>query len=90
MRITTMGILGASNWKTALKHFKWPKSAAVALIPDNDQAGNAWKGDFLAELKNCSRKVSVFQPNQNDLSDQIATTKNKPELLTQMIERAIA
>lgn len=88
--VVLLGILGANNWKTALRFAQWPKNAAVALVPDNDLAGNSWKGNFLAELKKCSRNVSVFQPSENDLSDQLAITEDKQGLLTQLMERATA
>lgn len=79
--VVTMGVLGASNWRTVFEAFRWPSMASVLLIPDNDPAGNRWKEGFLDELKLRSAKVHVVQPTESDLTDQIKQLQHKQDEL---------
>ncbi len=84
--IVCVGIRGAHNWRKLIEYHKWPKTASIVLIPDNDAAGMTWKGEFLEALRMRSSKVSVFVPLNGDLSDQIAISNDKEKLLFDLLE----
>lgn len=88
--IIVMGILGATNWRFALEHFTWPQTAHVLLIPDNDEAGNKWKEGFLKRLQLHSHLVTVMQPEENDLSDQLNASNDPKQTILNILESIAA
>lgn len=85
--VSIMGIRGANNWRLALECFKWPQSVEVLLIPDNDLAGDTWKTGFLNGLKKRSQKITVFQPEANDLSDMLNASEDPEALIHDILSR---
>jgi hypothetical protein len=72
--IAVVGIRGATSWRTFIKHWlpHWPTAPKFLLIPDADEAGQRWKGDFADALRAQALSVHILSPRAGagkDLSD---------------------
>lgn len=70
--VVVFGIRGATAWKNLIPVWgsRWPRSADIVLLPDNDAAGQQWRRDFATALKGCTRTVNIILPPTGmDFSD---------------------
>ena len=49
--VVVFGTRGTSGWRPLLDHWSFPRKATIFLFPDNDPAGQAWRGEFCERLK---------------------------------------
>jgi len=66
--VAIVGIRGAPRWQRLLDYWQpfWPQSARFLIIPDNDEAGLAWKDAFAPALAARSKAVIWLPPKQTD------------------------
>ena len=70
--VTVFGVRGATSWRPLLTHWGqlWPRSAKILLVPDGDDAGQQWRGEFARCLGQRAAAVQIFDtPAGQDFSD---------------------
>ena len=86
--VTIFGIRGSGTWGHLLKywHARWPAHAAFLLIPDGDDAGRAWHGEFAHALAQRADKVVILDPPQGrDFSDLNDETPFDPTAIQRLL-----
>jgi hypothetical protein len=60
--VSVFGIRGAGTWRQLLDYWspRWPTHAAFLLVPDGDDAGRAWHGEFARALAQRAKKIVIF------------------------------
>jgi hypothetical protein len=78
--IAITGIRGATSWRTFLTHWlpHWPTAPKILLIPDADDAGQRWKGDFAEQLREHAVSVHILSPRAGEGKDFSDLHKTRP------------
>lgn len=78
--IAIVGIRGATSWRTFLRHWlpHWPTAPKILVIPDADEAGQRWKGDFAEQLRNHAVSVHILSPRGDEGKDFSDLNKARP------------
>lgn len=89
--IAVIGIRGATSWRTFIKHWlpHWPTAPKFLLIPDADEAGQRWNGEFAEALREHAVSVQILSPRINagkDFSDLNRAYPYRPTDIARMLQ----
>lgn len=89
--ISTVGIRGATSWRTFLRHWlpHWPVAPKILIFPDADEAGQRWKGDFAEQLRDHAVSVHILSPRAGagkDFSDLHKARPFTPADIARMLQ----
>ena len=78
--IAIVGIRGATSWRTFLRYWRpcWPAAPRILVIPDADEAGQRWKGEFTEQLRAHALSVHILSPRPAEGKDFSALHKARP------------